>query len=158
MEIRSSRMLGGKDSTLSEMKDDGEGGSFWCYIVEDQMRDGPKVPGETAIPPLRYRIKLRTDSPKFRHYYDRWAWFRGMPWLQDVPGFTFVYIHPGLDDDDTEGCLLCGFEFQATTDGEYVIKSGTTRPAFEMVCKEIYAALDRDEEVWLTIDETAFGE
>jgi len=29
-------------------------------------------------------------------------------WLQNVPGFKYIYIHCGNDDDDTDGCILVG--------------------------------------------------
>ncbi|KKK90217.1 hypothetical protein LCGC14_2725280, partial [marine sediment metagenome] len=32
----------------------------------------------------------------------------GMIWLQNVPGFKYIYIHCGNDDDDTDGCILVG--------------------------------------------------
>jgi hypothetical protein len=131
-----------------------EGGSHVCHTIEDRIRTGPKVAGETAIPTGRYRVLLRTDSPKFQHFYDRWDWYRGVPHIQDVPGFTFVYLHPGLDHRDSEGCVLVGVDIEEYTVGGAVnfrIRSGTTRPAFETLCKMIYASLDSDDDVWLTI-------
>ena len=154
MELQSSRYGTGTESTISTFRNADEGGGDLGYILEDQYQDGPKIPGETCIPAGRYRILLRTDSPKFAHYYDRWDWFRGMPWLQDVEDFSYIYIHPGIDDDDSSGCLLCGHEIQETTDGNWVIKRGTTRPAFKDICLLIYKAMSEDdEEVYITIDE-----
>lgn len=160
MELYSSRFGTGSESTISNIRQEAdEGGEALGFILEDQYQT-VKVPGETCIPVGRYRILLRTDSPKFAHYYDRWDWYRGMPWLQEVEredgsmSFTYVYIHPGTDDDDSSGCLICGEEYVETTDGNWQIKRGTSRPAFEKICKLIYAAMsDRDEEVWITIDE-----
>lgn len=81
---------------------------FRCFTLEDERRD-IKVPGETRIPAGRYEIKLRQGSPKFSHYDERYApWHKGMLWLQDVPGFTWIYIHPGSNDKDTAGCILVG--------------------------------------------------
>ncbi len=152
MELASARWGTGTESTISTITQSDEGGSFFGYILEDQYQT-VKVPGETCISAGRYQILLRTDSPKFAHYYDRWDWFKGMPWLQDVPDFTYVYIHPGIDDDDSAGCLLTGHEYQETTDGNWTIKRGTTRPAFKDICLAVYAALDDREEVWITITE-----
>jgi hypothetical protein len=41
---------------------------------------------------------------------------KGMLWLQDVPNFTFVYIHTGNKDEHTMGCLLVGGSVQETVD------------------------------------------
>ncbi len=154
MELISDRWGTGSESTISTIRNADEGGDSLGFILEDQYQEGPKVPGETCIPAGRYRILLRTDSPKFAHYYDRWDWYRGIPWLQDVEDFSFIYIHPGIDDDDSLGCLLTGDEYQETTDGNWTIKRGTTRPAFKTLCLLIYGAMsERDEEVWITITE-----
>lgn len=154
MELIHNRFAEGDESTISTLDEAGEGGRRICYILEDQYQP-VKVPGETRIPPGRYRITLREDSPKFAHYYDRWDWYEGMPWLNDVPLFTYIYYHPGIDDDDSEGCGLTGMEYVTTTDGNYMIKAGTSRLAFERLCREfIYPAiLERGEEVWVTVRE-----
>tara|TARA_R110000744_G_scaffold101210_5_gene195127 strand:- start:102 stop:311 length:210 start_codon:yes stop_codon:yes gene_type:complete len=63
-------------------------------------------------------------------------------------------MHPGLDHRDSHGCVLVGFDLEEYTvydKPNHRIRSGTTRPAFEKVCKMIYAELDRGEEVWITI-------
>ena len=33
---------------------------------------------------------------------------KGMLWVRDVPGFEYILIHIGNDDDDSAGCLLVG--------------------------------------------------
>lgn len=142
------------ESTPGDLLNVAESGGLVCHTIEDRIRTGPKVPGETAIPAGRYRIGLRTDSPKFAHYYDRWDWYRGMPHIQNVPGFEWIYLHPGLDHRDSEGCVLVGFDLEAYTVGgveNWRIRSGTTRPAFEKVCKLVYAAIDAGEEVWIAV-------
>jgi hypothetical protein len=161
MELRVRRWARASESTPGDLTDTAEGGGLICHTIEDRLRDGPKVQGQTAIPDGRYRVGLRTDSPKFAHYYERWDWYRGMPHVQNVPGFTWIYLHPGLDHRDSEGCILVGFDLEEyTVDGgvNHRIRSGTTRPAFEKVCRLIYAALDAGEEVWITIDDSDLDE
>ena len=73
-------------------------GVWECLALEDRVRQGPKVPGETAIPEGKYEIRI-TWSPRFKQH---------MPLLLDVPGFDGIRIHPGNTHKDTEGCLIVG--------------------------------------------------
>ena len=75
------------------------------YSLEDVVREVPgrpvaewKVPGKTAIPAGRYRLRW-TMSARFK---------REMLLLEGVPGFAGIRIHAGNTDADTEGCILLG--------------------------------------------------
>lgn len=131
MEIRLVRDVLTPAFTLGRLSIDG---TEECYTVEDCVREGPKVPGETAIPAGRYKVII-THSPRFR---------RPLPLLLDVPGFTGVRIHPGNTVADTEGCILPGRI--RTTDGV-----SESRLAFDALYRQIVEALDAGEEVWITI-------
>lgn len=125
---------------------------FICYVLEDQFNE-PKVPGETRIPPGRYQIKLRTEGGMHERYGNRFDFHKGMIWLQDVPDFTFIYIHVGNKDDDSEGCLLVG-------DGQIsnVVERGQVTSsvvAYTRLYKTIVDALDAEEQVWITVESYA---
>jgi hypothetical protein len=68
------------------------------FVLEDPVREGPKISGETAIPPGDYRMTLY-QSPKFG---------RLVLLLHGVPGFSSIEFHPGNAPTDTRGCILPG--------------------------------------------------
>ena len=83
-----------------------------AFTLEDRVRpDGQKVRGETAIPAGRYRCAPREAGRVYDAYRRRWPDHRGVIHLQDVPGFTFIYIHGGVTVKDTHGCVLVGYGF-----------------------------------------------
>jgi len=69
-------------STIGSLYVDGK---FECYTLEDVVRLGEKVYGETAIPEGTYEVQI-TFSNRFK---------RDLPLLLKVPGFEGVRIHPG---------------------------------------------------------------
>lgn len=125
----------GKDSTTGDLYING----VWeACVLEDCVRTGPKVPGETAIPAGEYEILL-TWSPRFKTI---------LPLLIDVPGFDGIRIHPGNTADDTEGCLLVG---------EKIIQHGGvpflthSRRAFERLFARLEEAAKRREKLFIEV-------
>lgn len=117
-------------------------GRFHHFTLEDITREVPgapvkqwKVPGDTAIPAGRYRVAM-TYSNRFK---------RVMPQILDVPGFEGIRIHSGNTKEDTEGCLLLGFQRANAS----VLQS---RPAVAALEELIEAALSRDEEIWINLE------
>ena len=107
MELVSRRIARNEAYTISKLYNDGV---YLCDVLEDTDRGldanmslneilAKKVKAKTAIPIGRYEIKL-TMSPRFK---------RVLPLLMNVKGFEGVRIHPGNKPEDTEGCLLVGF-------------------------------------------------
>jgi hypothetical protein len=91
------------DATLGGLSIDAR---FCCFTCEDEPRE-VKVPGETRIPSGTYSLALRSEGALHAKYLARFpVEHRGMLWLQDVPGFEWIYIHIGNSDDDTLGCIL----------------------------------------------------
>jgi len=114
-------------------------GSFFCYTLEDPVRlDGPKVPGKTAIPAGRYRVRVRM-SPK-RGYH--------VPWIDDVPGFTAIQIHIANFAWDVEGCIGVGMRREQNAIYE-------SARAFHALFPRIAEADARPEGCWITITNDA---
>lgn len=94
MHITILRKYATDDCTIGELYVDG---TFFCYTLEDEIRE-VKVPDETAIPAGSYTVSVNY-SPKFKQF---------TPMIENVPGFSYIRIHTGNDDDDTSGCVLVG--------------------------------------------------
>lgn len=105
-----------------------------CFTLEDTVRLGAKVPGETAIPAGRYRVAV-TWSARFQ---------RQLPLLLDVPGFTGIRIHAGNVAGDTAGCLLVGL-------GRAVDSITGSRLALQPLQAKIARALTLGGAVWIAI-------
>lgn len=110
-------------------------GARECYSLEDAVRDGVKIYGETAIPAGRYRIELGW-SPAFK---------RIMPRLQSVPGFEGVLIHWGNSAADTLGCIITGGQVE---DAEHVTAS---RVAFDKLYATLEAADQAGDQIWIDV-------
>lgn len=89
------RIFKGKDYTIGKMYINGK---YFCDTLEDVVREGEKVYGQTAIPDGIYEIVL-TMSNRFKKI---------LPLLLKVPNFEGVRIHSGNSASDTEGCILVG--------------------------------------------------
>ena len=97
MNITVKRIFKGPKYTIGKLSIDGH---YFCDTLEDTVRPaGVKIPGRTAIPAGKYQIEI-TESIRFN---------RLMPIIKDVPGFSGVRIHSGNTAEDTEGCILVGF-------------------------------------------------
>lgn len=136
MELILNRTTFSTESTIGTLSRDG---IDICKILEDTDRHlesnpSAKIYGKTAIPRGRYRI-VATMSQRFA---------RVLPLLLNVPGYEGVRIHPGNTPADTDGCLLPGLSSSV----DFVASS---RAAWLQVNELITSALDRHEEVWITI-------
>lgn len=107
-------------------------GKFECFTLEDTVRSGPKVYGQTAIPVGNYRVTLEL-SPRFQ---------KVLPRLHGVPGFEGVLIHTGNRAEQTDGCILVG----RSEKDSYIEES---RLAFEALFKKLSESKD---EIWLRVE------
>jgi hypothetical protein len=147
--------------TLLRFSDDGDStlgciyinGIPECFILEDQWQK-EKVKHETRIPAGTYKITLRTVG-SFHERYSKHkdarvrAMHKGMLWLRDVPGFEYILIHCGNNDDHTSGCLLTGRTayFNRYNEGE-VLQS---IEAYIKLYPQVADALEAGEEVHIEI-------
>lgn len=132
MKLFVDRVQKDQDVTIGSLSVDGV---FECWTLEDPVRMGPKIHGETAIPSGTYNVVI-TMSPRFK---------RDLPLICDVQGFSGVRIHPGNTTADTEGCLLVGDVRLAKTIGK-------SRIAFNRLFAKLRDAQARHEkiEIYLT--------
>lgn len=83
---------------------------YFCDTLEDKDRgltdsmtvgeiSKIKIKKETAIPTGTYKVTI-TYSNRFK---------KNMPLINDVKGFEGIRIHSGNTNQDTEGCILVGF-------------------------------------------------
>lgn len=116
---------------------------YYCDTLEDKDRElkqtdslvsikAHKIYGKTAIPTGEYFVNL-TYSPKFK---------RILPVIQNVKGYEGIRIHSGNTADDTEGCILVGYN---TVKG-MVVKSKAT---LERLIKIL---LQGDDKIIITIE------
>ena len=100
-----------KESTLGLLyleNDETNQKDFLCFVLEDEKR-AIKVYGEIRIPEGTYQIKYRKEGGYHNKYTKRFEGIhRGMLEISDVPGFTYILLHCGNSDNDTDGCLLVG--------------------------------------------------
>ena len=107
-------------STIGDLLIDGE---FFCYTLEDTVRD-KKINGVTAIPYGTYEVIINFSN-RFQ---------RPMPLLLNVPGFDGIRIHSLNTSDQTEGCIGIGF----TKGNNYI---GQSRKAFNELMPVLQKAL-----------------
>ena len=97
---------------------------YECYTLEDVVRTGAKVNGQTAIPTGTYNVIIN-HSNRFN---------RDLPLLENVPNFTGVRIHSGNTSSNTEGCILVG----TTWSGKDFI--GNSKVAFNKLFEKLKKA------------------
>lgn len=119
-------------STIGELSIDG---TFFCYTLEDIVRNGPKVMHETAIPYGTYEVVVNMSN-RFK---------RLMPLLLGVPNFEGIRIHSGNTAAHTSGCILVGMQKGVDTITQSTI-------AYDSLFTKIKGATQRGEAVRITIE------
>lgn len=150
MEIKIDRRYKKDSYTISNVYVDGKrfgDGTHYCSCLEDKDRGlrqdmdlstirFMKKPHITAIPSGKYRVEI-TYSPKFK---------KNLPLIENVKGFEGIRMHSGNTENDTDGCLLFGWNGQKGK----VLNS-------KYWCDKLFAKIDAEQkkglQVWLTIEE-----
>jgi hypothetical protein len=129
-------------------------GEFNVHTLEDEART-VKVKGETRIPNGRYKVELRTVGGFNDRYLKKFGadFHKGMLWVKDVPGFEYILIHIGNDDDDTAGCLLVAMSNNADDKG--FIGDSTT--AYKKIYPIIRDAILAGEDVYINYKTYNYG-
>ncbi len=116
------------------------------YSLEDVVREVAgmpveswKVPGKTAIPSGRYRLRW-TMSSRFK---------REMLLLEDVPGFAGIRIHPLNRASESEGCIGLGKAWTISDGAESLLKSREAVKQFESL---VVPKINAGEAVYLEVD------
>ena len=131
MKLRLERLERTPEYTIGRLFVDGV---FECWTLEDPVREGPKVPGSTAIPEGTFVLLL-----DFSHRFQK-----VMPHVLDVPGFAGIRIHAGNTVADTEGCVLVGKELA-------VPRVQRRRDAFKALMVKQTDASERQEHTTLEV-------
>jgi hypothetical protein len=128
-------------------------GEFQVHTLEDEFRN-KKVYGETRIPNGRCKVELRAEGGFHKRYLEKFGedFHKGMLWVKDVPGFEYVLIHIGNDDDDTAGCILVGMSNSAD-DAGFI---GGSVPAYKKIYQIISDAILSGEEVYINIYDSVY--
>ena len=124
MKLRLERFEYGSNYTIGKFYIDG---TYHCFSLEDKVRTGEKVNGQTAIPNGTYSVIIDV-SIRFG---------KQLPHILDVPNFTGIRIHPGNTSKDTEGCILLGTTW---TGGDFISNSKVAFESFFTKLKEAKTA------------------
>ena len=146
MKLTLKRYSDNNESTLGLLFIDGK---FECYTLEDIYRD-VKVSGKTRIPSGIYQIKLRNEGGMTKHYGNLYDFHKGMLWLQNVPNFSYVYIHIGNEAKNTEGCILVA----NTANNNQIEKKGfigQSTPAYEKLYKKVSKSISNGDYTYIEI-------
>lgn len=142
MQLLLKRLRDNGRTTIGDLSE----GDFKVVSLEDTYHK-EKIYGETRIPAGEYTIKLMKIGEMHRKYINKFPFHQGMLWLQDVPGFSNIYIHIGNSKKDTKGCILLGTK----TSGDDLIIGSTT--AYTKLYLRVIDAMKAKERVTIKIED-----
>lgn len=128
---------------------------FFCHVIED---DDQGAKGDKRIPAGSYVLKIHNAvTPKTEFFRKAMPWFEFFIEVTGIPGFDLVFVHPGNDQQDTEGCLLLNDVM-----GNNSIQKAKEGSLSQQACKRfydlVYPRLKAGEKITITIkDEVALS-
>lgn len=154
MDIKVKRIFKGDKYTIGNLYINDK---FVCDTIEDVDRglrqnmdkleiSKLKIQDQTAIPTGKYKVTLSVQSPSFskKPYYLNFC--NGyLPRLENVPGFSGILIHRGVDQNHSSGCIIVGYN---TIKG----KVTNSQKAFETIYNMLKEADDNEENIYITIE------
>jgi len=124
-------------------------GKFFSFTLEDESRP-VKVKGETRIPKGIYQLGLqKADTPMTLKYREKYPFFKHHIEVRNVPGFTGIYIHPGNNDQHTDGCLLLGDNVTNNTIAPGTLANSVN--AWKRLYERLYPLLDKGGQATIEI-------
>lgn len=122
--------------------------SFFCHVIED---DDQGEKGSKRIPAGFYELKIHAqETPKTLIFRKSLPWFKFFIEVTGIPNFSLVFVHPGNDQADTEGCLLLNDQMGNNTiqkDKE----GGLSRQACERWYSIVYPHLEKGGKSFIEI-------
>lgn len=137
---------------------------WFCHTLEDEHRD-VKVKGEMRIPGRGkiYELKIRKeDTPltiKHRETYNKGTepWFKYHIEITGIETHTGCYIHSGISEKHTDGCLLL-----CDTANNHTIETGDMSRSLQAVKRfyqKVYPHLEKGGRAFIQVcDEVALTE
>lgn len=123
---------------------------FFSHCLEDERR-AVKVIHETRFPAGLYPLKIRKeDTPlTIKHRADYGLWFKYHIEITGIPNFSDVYVHSGISEKHTSGCLLLN-----DTANNNMIEVGDmarSKQAVQRFYNQVYPYLDEGGEAFLEV-------
>lgn len=122
-------------SSIGRMHVNGEDRFNTLEDTDRKLEDGgEKIYGLTCIPRGTYMVELNASG----------RFGKNSPQILDVPGFTYVRIHPLNWATETEGCIGVGF----TRGPDFI---GRSVAAYEELQEELIAAVAAGETITIEV-------
>lgn len=118
---------------------------WFADVLEDEFRE-EKIAKETRIPAGIYKLAIREQlTPLTEKYRKRYpGWFEFFIEVLNVPNFKYIYLHSGITDDWTDGCLLLALNRTRSNGKQSLVDSPQGMKKFY---DEVYQYLKEGKEV-----------